>query len=175
MRRFIVVTTPLLLAAGVLAAEPPNPIVPDAGDTKPPRRTLGRAFEKLKAGGDVGIACFGGIINARKAGDSLAFEFEGTALGIHQNVQKDGGKYEWTIDDGRDEPADKHYGGPRGSKHGKVDTAPDRHAPRCHYAMLSCGLKPGKHTLKIKLLEEHDATSTGNRLLIGYFMVAGAK
>ena len=39
----------------------------------------------------------------------------------------------------------------------------------------SCGLAPGKHTLKIKVLEEHDKTRTGNRLLIGYFMVAGTK
>jgi hypothetical protein len=39
--------------------------------------------------------------------------------------------------------------------------------------MLTCGLAPGKHTLKITILPEHDKTSTGNRLLIGYFMVAG--
>jgi lysophospholipase L1-like esterase len=117
----------------------------------------------------------GGVINARKAGDSLTFEFEGTALGIYQNVQKDGGKYEWTIDDGQDEPADKNYGGPKGCKHGKVDTAPGPYFPRYHYAMLTCGLAPGKHTLKIKVLEERDKTSTGNRLLIGYFMVTGAK
>lgn len=117
----------------------------------------------------------GGTINARKAGDSLTFEFEGTAIGIYQNVQKDGGKYEWTIDDGKDELGDKNYGGPRGCKHGKVDTAPGRYFPRYHYAMLSCGLKPGKHTLKIKVLEERDATSTGNRLMIGYFMIAGGR
>jgi hypothetical protein len=41
--------------------------------------------------------------------------------------------------------------------------------------MLTCGLKPGKHTLKIKVLEERDKTSEGNRLLIGYFLVAGKK
>ncbi|MCX6910384.1 MAG: hypothetical protein NTY01_20400, partial [Verrucomicrobia bacterium] len=116
-----------------------------------------------------------GTINARKAGDSLEFEFHGTAIGIFENVQKDGGKYEWTIDDGKDEPADKNYGGPKGCKHGKVDTAPGPYFARNHYAMLSCGLAPGKHTLKIKVLEERDKTSTGNRLLIGYFMVAGSK
>lgn len=116
-----------------------------------------------------------GTINARKAGDSLEFEFEGTAIGIFENVQKDGGKYEWTIDDGKNEPADKYYGGPKGCKHGKVDTAPGPYFARNHYAMLACGLAPGKHTLKIKVLEERDKTSTGNRLLIGYFMVAGAK
>ena len=116
-----------------------------------------------------------GTINARKAGDSLTFDFEGTAVGLFENVQKDGGKYEWTIDDGKDEPADKNYGGPKGRKHGIVDTAPGPYFPRNHYAMLSCGLSYGKHTLKIKVLEKRDATSTGNRLLIGYFMVAGAK
>ena len=117
----------------------------------------------------------GGTINARKAGDSLAYEFEGSAIGLFLNVQKDGGKFAWTIDDGKDEPADKNFGGPKGIKHGQVDTAPGPYFPRNHYAMLACSLTPGKHTLKIKVLEEHDKTSTGNRLLIGYFMVAGAK
>jgi lysophospholipase L1-like esterase len=117
----------------------------------------------------------GGVINARKPGDTLTFEFEGTALGLYQNVQKDGGKYEWTIDDGQDAPADKTFGGPKGCKHGKVDTAPGPYFPRYHYAMLTCGLAPGKHTLKIKVLEENDKTSTGHRLLIGYFMVAGGR
>jgi hypothetical protein len=60
-------------------------------------------------------------------------------------------------------------------KKGKTDTAPGPYFARNNYAMLSCGLKPGKHTLKLKVLEEHDKTSTGNRLLIGYFLVAGTK
>jgi lysophospholipase L1-like esterase len=114
-----------------------------------------------------------GTINARQPGDSLEFEFNGTAVGLFENVQKDGGKYKWMIDDGQDDPADKNYGGPRGTKHGVVDTAPGPYFPREHYAMLSCGLAPGKHTLRIKVLEERDKTSTGNRLLIGYFLVAG--
>ena len=116
-----------------------------------------------------------GTINARKAGAALEFEFEGTAIGLFENVQKDGGKFDWTIDDGKDEPADKNYGGPKGTKHGRGDTAPGPYFARNHYTLLACGLAPGKHTLKIKVLEEHDKTSTGNRLLIGYFMVAGPK
>ena len=64
MRRFMSITAPLLLAAAVIAAEMPNPIIPDAGCTAPPRRTLGRVFQKLKTGGDVGIAYFGGSITA---------------------------------------------------------------------------------------------------------------
>lgn len=116
-----------------------------------------------------------GTINAREPGNALEFEFEGTAIGLFLNVQKDGGKFEWTIDDGVNEPGDKTYGGPKGVKKGKTDTAPGPYFARNHYAMLSCGLKPGKHTLKIKVLEERDKTSTGNRLLIGYFLVAGKK
>lgn len=116
-----------------------------------------------------------GTINARGAGDALEFEFEGTAIGLFLNVQKDGGKFEWTIDDGVNEPGDKAYGGPKGAKKGKNDTAPGPYFARNSYAMLSCGLKPGKHTLKIKVLEEHDKTSTGDRLLIGYFLIAGTK
>ncbi len=116
-----------------------------------------------------------GTINARGPGDALEFEFEGTALGLFLNVQKDGGKFEWSIDDGVNEPGDKAYGGPKGVKSGKSDTAPGPYFARNHYAMLSCGLKPGKHTLKIKVLEERDKTSEGNRLLIGYFLVAGKK
>jgi lysophospholipase L1-like esterase len=116
-----------------------------------------------------------GTINARKPGDSLEFEFEGTAIGLFENVQKDGGKYEWTIDDGVDGEKDKNFGGPKGVKHGVVDTAPGVYFPRNHYAMLSCGLQQGKHTLNIKVLEERDKTSTGNRFLIGYFMVGGSR
>ena len=45
-----------------------------------------------------------GAINARRPGDSLEFGFEGTALGLYLDVQKDGGRYEWTIDDGKGAP-----------------------------------------------------------------------
>lgn len=114
-----------------------------------------------------------GTINARKSGDSLEFSFEGTAIGLFLNVQKDGGKFSWTIDDGKSGPTDKAYGGPKGVRQGMVDTAPGPYFPRNHYAMLSCGLPPGKHLLKITVLPEHDKTSTGNRLLIGYFLVSG--
>ncbi|MGB8167210.1 MAG: SGNH/GDSL hydrolase family protein [Chthoniobacteraceae bacterium] len=114
-----------------------------------------------------------GAINSRLGGDALEFEFEGTALGIYQNVQADGGKYEWTIDDGVSAPADPNYGGPRGAKKGSSDTAPGKYFPRYNYAMLTTGLAPGKHVLKLRVLPEHDATSTGNRVLIGYFMVGG--
>ncbi len=54
-----------------------------------------------------------------------------------------------------------------------VDTAPGPYFPRNHYAMLSCGLPPGRHVLRIRVLEERDRTSTGHRLLIGYFLVGG--
>jgi lysophospholipase L1-like esterase len=114
-----------------------------------------------------------GSINACSPGDSLEFSFEGTAIGLFLNVQKDGGRFEWTIDDGRSEPSDKAYGGPKGAKHGGGETAPLQYFPRNSFAMLSCGLSPGKHTLKIKVLPEHDPTSTGNRLLIGYFLAGG--
>lgn len=114
-----------------------------------------------------------GTINARKPGDSLEFTFDGTALGLFLNVQKDGGKFSWTIDDGKDGPADPKYGGPLGRKHGVVDTSPGPYFPRNHYAMLSCGLPAGRHVLKIRVLEERDKTSTGHRLLIGYFLVGG--
>lgn len=116
-----------------------------------------------------------GTINATKPGDSLEFTFDGTAVGLFLNVQKDGGKFAWTIDDGQDEPADKDYGGPLGKRKGTVDTAPGPYFPRTHYAMLSCGLPAGRHTLKITVLPERDKTSTGNRLLIGYFLVGGEK
>ncbi len=116
-----------------------------------------------------------GAINARNAGDSLAFDFEGTALGIYLNVQSDGGKFEWSIDDGVSGPADATFGGPRGVKKGVVDTAPGKYFPRYNYALLTTGLAPGKHTLKLRVLEEKDATSSGHRILIGYFMVGGLK
>jgi hypothetical protein len=116
-----------------------------------------------------------GTINARKPGDALELEFAGTAIGLFLDVQKDGGKFQWTIDDGRSAAADKAYGGPRGVEHGASDTSPGPYFPRHNYAMLSCGLTSGKHLLRIHVLEEHDKTSTGNRLLIGYFLVAGCQ
>ena len=54
-------------------------------------------------------------------------------------------------------------------------TAPGPYFHRNHYALLSCGLLRGKHFLRIRVPDERDPTSTGNRLLIGYFLVAGAK
>jgi len=115
----------------------------------------------------------GGAINARQAGDSLEFTFEGSALGIYLNVQADGGKFEWTIDDGVSAPGDPAFGGPRGAKKGVVETAPGKYFPRYNYALLTTGLPPGQHTLKLRVLPENDVTSTGNRILIGYFMVGG--
>jgi len=115
----------------------------------------------------------GGAINAKQAGDALEFAFEGTALGIYLNVQADGGKFEWTIDDGVSAPGDPAYGGPRGAKTGVVDTAPGKDFPRYNYALLTTGLPAGAHTLKLRVLPEKDATSTGNRILIGYFMAGG--
>jgi lysophospholipase L1-like esterase len=114
-----------------------------------------------------------GAINARQPGDALEFEFEGTALGAYLNILADGGKFEWTIDDGVSAPADPNYGGPRGAKKGKFDSAPGKYFARYSYALFTTGLTPGKHTLKLKVLPEHDATSTGDRVLIGYFMVGG--
>jgi lysophospholipase L1-like esterase len=116
-----------------------------------------------------------GAINASKPGDTLELEFEGTAIGIYQYVQKEGGRYEWTIDGGENETRDKTFGGPRGAKRGVVETAPQQYFPRYHYAMLSTGLEPGKHTLRIRVLEENDKSSTGHRVLIGYFMLGGLK
>jgi len=114
-----------------------------------------------------------GAINARQPGDALEFEFDGTALGVYLNVQADGGKFEWIIDDGVSAPGDSAYGGPRGTKKGTVDTAPGKYFPRYNYALFTTGLAAGKHTLRLRVLPEHDATSTGNRVLIGYFMVGG--
>jgi hypothetical protein len=159
----------------------PSPLVSDEFGTAalvpPSQAKLSGDWEVLPADEKNGfIARYKhGVINARQAGDSLTFEFEGTAVGLFLNVQKDGGKFEWTIDDGKDEPADANYGGPKGRKHGASDTAPGRYFPRNSYATLACGLAPGKHTLKIKVLEERDKTSMGNRLMIGYFMVAGGR
>ena len=159
----------------------PTPLVTDefgTGKLVPPSASkLAGDWEVLPANEKGGLVSRykHGTINARKPGDTLSLEFDGTAVGLFLNVQKDGGKFEWTIDDGVDMPGDAAFGGPKGKKHGKSDTAPGRYFPRNNYAMLSCGLPHGKHTLKIRVLEERDATSIGNRLLIGYFMVAGGR
>jgi hypothetical protein len=114
-----------------------------------------------------------GTINARQPGDSLEFAFEGTAVALFLDVQKDGGKFHWTIDDGKNEPATRPDDGLMGLTHGVVDTAPGPWFPRNHYAMLTHGLRPGRHVLRIQVLPEKDRTSTGHRLLIGYIMLGG--
>ena len=105
-----------------------------------------------------------GTINARQPGDAFEYTFDGTGIALFLNVQKDGGKFKWTVDQKGDGSA---------AKSGVVDTAPGPYFPRNHYAMLTNGLEPGKHVFRLEVLPEHDKTSTGNRLLIGYIMVAG--
>jgi len=109
-----------------------------------------------------------GTINARRPGDALEFAFTGRAVALFLDVQRDGGKFSWSIDAGED----KHDADP--SRGGVVDTAPGPFFPRNHYATLTHGLPPGRHVLRIKVLPEHDATSTGHQLLIGYIMIAGS-
>ena len=108
-----------------------------------------------------------GTINARRPGDALEFAFDGTAVALFLDVQRDGGKFSWSIEAGGDKA------GVDADRHGIVDTSPGPFFPRNHYAMLTNGLPPGQHVLRIKILPEHDATSSGTRLLIGYIMVAG--
>ena len=75
--------------------------------------------------------------------------------------------HSWSIDASEDKDHGK-------AAHGGVfDTAPGPFFPRNHYATVTHGLPPGRHVLRIKVLPEHDATSSGHRLLIGYIMVAG--
>ena len=153
-----------------IAAEPsPPPTLPSPliGDDFARTRLVAPTVAKLAGDWEPGPPSRDGryrlgTINARKPGDALAFEFEGTAIGLFLDVQKDGGRFEWTIDDGT--PA---------RKKDVVDTAPGPFFPRHNSTMLASGLAAGRHLLKIRVLEERDATSTGNRLLIGYLMVAG--
>jgi lysophospholipase L1-like esterase len=109
-----------------------------------------------------------GTINARRPGDALEYAFTGTAVALFLDVQRDGGKFSWSIDASEN----NHHG--KADRGGVVDTAPGPYFPRNHYATLTHGLPPGRHVLRIKVLPEHDATSSGHRLLIGYIMVAGA-
>lgn len=159
----------------------PAPLVSDefahVRMVKPTAATLTGDWEVLPPAPKTGLLARyrEGTVNARQPGDALTFTFDGTAIGLFLNVQKDGGKFEWTIDDGQAAKGDPKYGGPRGARRGVVDTAPGPYFPRNHYALLTCGLPPGKHTLRLRVLDDHDRTSTGHRLLIGYFLVGGTK
>jgi lysophospholipase L1-like esterase len=114
-----------------------------------------------------------GTINARQPGNALEYAFEGTAVAFFLDVQKDGGKFTWTIDDGKDVPASPRGDSYLGQTHGVIDTAPGPWFPRNHYAILTHGLPPGRHVLRLKVLPEKDRTSAGHRLLIGYIMLGG--
>jgi len=93
--------------------------------------------------------------------------------GLYLNVQADGGKFEWNHRRRRQRPGVPNYGRPRGTKHGTGETAPLQYFPRYRLRPSSPPACRRSSYPQAHVLPTDDKSSTGNRLLIGYFMVGG--
>ena len=102
---------------------------------------------------------FAGVLESDKPGSEVAFDFEGTIIGIYGMLGKDGGDLEWSVDDS----PFKHY------------RYFDEFALTCYRPiplMLDMNLAPGKHRLRVRVSEQRDKRSIGNRVEIGALLYA---
>ena len=93
-------------------------------------------------------------------GKIIKFSFKGTAVGIAVAAGHDAGIIEYSVDD---QPWQKQDLYTRWSK--------SLHLP--WYFTLESGLKDRKHTLQIRMTDERNALSTGNRCVLRYFYYNG--
>lgn len=98
------------------------------------------------------------LLAADKAGAELTLEFEGTAVGAYIVAGPDAGIAEASIDDGAFTKVDLFHGFSKGL-----------HYPRT--VMFATDLKPGKHVLKLRLSDRHNAGSNGNAMRVVQFVV----
>ncbi|MCE9531026.1 MAG: SGNH/GDSL hydrolase family protein [Planctomycetes bacterium] len=97
------------------------------------------------------------LLYATKAGAELTLAFEGRAIGAYVLAGPDAGFVEFSIDDEPFAKADLFHGFSRGL-----------HYPRT--VIFAADLKPGAHTLKLRLAEQHNKASTGNAARIIQFV-----
>jgi pimeloyl-ACP methyl ester carboxylesterase/lysophospholipase L1-like esterase len=97
------------------------------------------------------------LLSATKPGAELKLAFEGRAIGAYLLAGPDAGFVEYTIDDGSAQKADLFHGFSRGL-----------HYPRT--VMFAADLKPGPHTLKLRIANERNKASTGNAARIMQFV-----
>jgi len=103
------------------------------------------------------------MAHTTKAGASLTFSFEGTAVGAFLLAGPDAGQVEVRIDGGKPRIVDLYHDPYSGGLH----------YPRTR--MFAEGLAPGKHTLVLKVLDTRHAKSKGTACSILYFAVNQAR
>jgi len=97
------------------------------------------------------------MLTADTAGATLTLEFTGTAVGAYLLAGPDAGIVEARVDDGPPRKIDLHHRFSRGL-----------HYPRT--CMFAADLKPGKHTLTLRLTAERSPQSTGTAVRILQFV-----
>ncbi|MFO0865972.1 MAG: SGNH/GDSL hydrolase family protein [Gemmataceae bacterium] len=97
------------------------------------------------------------LLMATKPGAELTLAFEGNAIGAYLLAGPDAGIVEFSIDGGPYAQADLFHAFSRGL-----------HYPRT--VMFAADLKPGRHTLKLRLADQHHPASKGNAARIIQFV-----
>jgi sialidase-1 len=98
------------------------------------------------------------MLTGEYPGKPLKFRFEGNAVGIAVAAGPDTGIIEYRIDGGKWKKKDLF------TKHSK-----SYHLP--WYFTLADGLGSGRHTLKLRLTNEKNPDSVGNRCVLRYFYI----
>jgi len=97
------------------------------------------------------------LLCATKAGAGLTLAFEGRAIGAYLLAGPDAGSVEFSIDDGPLAKADLFHAFSRGL-----------HYPRT--VIFAADLKPGSHTLKLRLADQQNKARSGNAARIIQFV-----
>ena len=97
------------------------------------------------------------LLCATNAGAELTLAFEGRAIGAYLLAGPDAGVVEFSIDEGAFTKADLFHAFSRGL-----------HYPRT--VMFAADLKPGSHTLKLRLADQKNKASSGSAARIIQFV-----
>ena len=109
--------------------------------------------QQFKGGWDY----FHGLLECDTVGADLTLPFTGTTVGLLYQLGPESGDITVAVDDG--EP--------------QTVRVFDQYSPsfwRPHYRVLFSGLKPGPHTLRVRLAESRDPPATGHTARVGYVL-----
>lgn len=97
---------------------------------------------------------FAGVLESDKPGSEVAFDFEGTTIGLYFMLGKDSSDVEWSVDDS---PFTHH------SYFDEFALSFVRPVP----VFFSDTLSPGKHRLRLRVSDQRDSRSIGNLVQFG--------
>ena len=98
------------------------------------------------------------MLVSQQAGSSFEFSFNGSAVGIAVVSGPDAGIIQYTIDNGQEKNIDLF-----------TQWSKSLHLP--WYLMMEDGLNPGKHILRIKIMNSYNSRSVGTACRIVHFLV----